>query len=133
MWKKVRPKMQRGDDEWERRFVLIVSPAIIFVCRFAAAAAPRCYARHFTAAYFSQSATALCKPVRIITMKAVERRPCAAAVIITPIQSHFSNNASDFELLGVRVQSATSCAAGCCLSSSQYMPGLHFILLFMTR
>ena len=28
--KKVRPKMQRGDDEWERRFVLIVSPAIIF-------------------------------------------------------------------------------------------------------
>ena len=28
--KKVGPKMQRGDDEWERRFVLIVSPAIIF-------------------------------------------------------------------------------------------------------
>ena len=119
--------MQRGDDEWERRFVLIVSPAIIFVCRFAAAAAPRCYARHFTAAYFSQSATALCKPVRIITMKAVERRPCAAAVIITPIQSHFSNNASDFELLGVRVQAqpavlqaAVSVVLNTCLDSTSF-------------
>ena len=39
--KKVGPKMQRGDDEWERRFVLIVSPAIIF-----AVMPPPCRRRH---------------------------------------------------------------------------------------
>ena len=122
--------MQRGDDEWERRFVLIVSPAIIFVCRFTAAAttplhgAMQDISRQPSSA--RQPVLSACKPVRIITMKAVERRPCAAAVIITPIQSHFSNNASDFELLGVRVQAqpavlqAVSVALNTCLDSTSF-------------
>ena len=69
--------MQRGDDEWERRFVLIVSPAIIFVCRFTAAtttplhAAMQDISRQPSSA--KQPVLSACKPVRIITMKAVER------------------------------------------------------------
>ena len=124
--------MQRGDDEWERRFVLIVSPAIIFVCRFTAAATTPLHAamqdilRQPSSA--SQPVLSACKPVRIITMKAVEQcaGPCAAAVIITPIQSHFSNNASDFELLGVCVQAqpavlqAVSVALNTCLDSTSF-------------